>query len=34
VALGLLILTGLDRTLETALVDAAPLWLIELTTRY
>jgi cytochrome c biogenesis protein CcdA len=34
VILGLLILTGLDRALETALVDAAPLWLIELTTRY
>jgi sulfite exporter TauE/SafE len=32
--LGFLILTGLDRALETALVDAAPLWLIELTTRF
>jgi cytochrome c biogenesis protein CcdA len=34
ILLGLLILTGLDRALETALVNAAPLWLIELTTRY
>ena len=34
VVLGVLILTGLDRVLETALVDAAPFWLIELTTRY
>jgi hypothetical protein len=34
VVLGVLILTGLDRVLETALVDAAPFWLIELTTRF
>jgi cytochrome c biogenesis protein CcdA len=34
VILGLFILTGVDRTLEAALVNAAPHWLIELTTRY
>ena len=34
VVLGLAILTGLDRTAETALLDIAPNWLIELTTRY
>jgi cytochrome c biogenesis protein CcdA len=33
-ALGLLILTGLDRVVETALVDASPAWLIDLTTRF
>lgn len=33
-ALGMLILTGLDRTLETALVDASPAWLTDLTTRF
>ncbi len=32
--LGVLILTGLDRTLEIALVDAAPAWLVDLTTRF
>ena len=31
---GLLIVTGLDRSLETALVDASPKWLTELTTRF
>jgi cytochrome c-type biogenesis protein len=34
VVLGLAILSGLDRAAETALLDIAPLWLIELTTRY
>lgn len=34
VVLGLAILTGLDRAAETALLDVAPNWLIELTTRY
>jgi cytochrome c-type biogenesis protein len=29
-----LILTGLDRALETALVNASPDWLIDLTTRF
>ncbi len=32
--LGVLILTGLDRTLEIAPVDAAPAWLVDLTTRF
>ncbi len=34
VALGLLIVSGLDRRLETALVNASPQWLTELTTRF
>jgi cytochrome c-type biogenesis protein len=33
-AFGLLILSGLDKTLETALVNASPAWLTQLTTRY
>jgi cytochrome c biogenesis protein CcdA len=33
-ATGLSILLGLDRVIETALVDASPDWLTELTTRY
>lgn len=33
-SMGLLILSGLDRSLETWLVDISPLWLTELTTRY
>ncbi len=32
--LGLLIVTGLDKRIETALVDASPQWLTELTTRF
>ena len=28
------ILTGFDRTLETVMVDHAPSWLIDVTTRY
>lgn len=31
---GLLIVTGLDRKLETTLVDVSPPWLTELTTRF
>lgn len=34
IAIGALILSGLDRSLEAALVDAAPAWLIDLTTRF
>jgi len=34
VIMGLLIFSGLDRALETWLVDVSPMWLTELTTRY
>ena len=34
VIMGLLIFSGLDRALETWLVDISPMWLTELTTRY
>lgn len=34
VATGLLILTGLDKRLETILVEASPAWLTALTTRF
>src|SRR5713226_3408088 len=34
VALGALILTGLDKRIETILVGASPAWLTELTTRF
>jgi cytochrome c-type biogenesis protein len=34
VAIGTLILTGIDKSIETILVDASPAWLIELTTRF
>lgn len=34
VATGILILTGLDKRLETILVEASPAWLTELTTRF
>jgi cytochrome c biogenesis protein CcdA len=34
VCVGLLVATGLDKSLETALVDASPVWLTNLTTRY
>jgi cytochrome c-type biogenesis protein len=34
VAMGLLILTGADKRLETFLVNASPAWLTELTTRF
>ena len=33
-AVGVLILTGLDKRLETILVEASPAWLNELTTKY
>jgi cytochrome c biogenesis protein CcdA len=32
-AIGLMIVFGLDKTIETALVEASPQWLIDLTTR-
>jgi hypothetical protein len=32
--IGLLIVTDLDRSLETLLTQASPEWLVELTTRY
>jgi cytochrome c-type biogenesis protein len=34
VAVGLFALTGLDKRIETALVDASPQWLTDLTTRF
>jgi cytochrome c-type biogenesis protein len=34
VAIGFLVATGLDKRLETVLVDASPAWLTELTTKY
>ncbi len=34
VASGLFVLTGLDKWAEAALVDASPIWLTELTTRF
>jgi len=34
VTAGVLVLTGLDKLLETALVDASPEWLAALTTRF
>ena len=34
VATGMLILTGADKAIETALVAASPTWLNELTTRF
>jgi cytochrome c-type biogenesis protein len=34
VAVGALVTTGLDKRLETILVDASPAWLIDLTTRF
>jgi cytochrome c-type biogenesis protein len=34
VAIGVLVLSGLDKTLETALVNASPQWLTDLTTRF
>ena len=33
-AVGALILTGLDKRVETVLVDASPAWLTDLTTRF
>jgi cytochrome c-type biogenesis protein len=34
VVLGLMIFSGLDKPIETFLVNASPIWLTELTTRY
>jgi cytochrome c-type biogenesis protein len=34
VAVGALVLSGLDKTVETVLVDASPQWLTDLTTRF
>ena len=34
VAVGLLIVSGLDKRLETLIVEASPAWLTELTTRF
>ena len=34
VAIGILVLTGLDKSIETALVAASPQWLTEITTRF
>ena len=34
IALGVLILSRLDKSVETALVDASPAWLTALTTRF
>jgi cytochrome c-type biogenesis protein len=34
VATGVFVLTGLDRSVETALVEASPQWLTDLTTRF
>jgi cytochrome c-type biogenesis protein len=32
--IGVLIVTGLDRPIEAFLVNASPLWLTQLTTRF
>jgi cytochrome c-type biogenesis protein len=34
VAIGVLVLTGLDKAVETALVEVSPQWLTDLTTRF
>ena len=34
VAMGLLIVSGYDKVVETALVNASPEWLTQLTTRF
>jgi cytochrome c biogenesis protein CcdA len=34
VATGVLVLTGLDKSMETALVEASPQWLTDFTTRF
>ena len=34
VAIGVLILSGLDKRVEAILVEASPAWLTELTTRF
>jgi cytochrome c-type biogenesis protein len=33
-AIGTLVLAGLDKSVETALVEASPQWLTDLTTRF
>jgi len=33
-AIGVFVITGLDKTVETALVEASPQWLTDLTTRF
>jgi hypothetical protein len=33
-AVGTLVLTGFDKAVETALVEASPQWLTDLTTRF
>jgi len=34
VAIGALVLSGLDKAIETALVNASPQWLTDVTTRF
>jgi len=34
IAIGLLVATGVDKRLETLLVDASPAWLTRLTTQF
>ncbi len=34
IAIGLLVVTGLDRSLEAGLVDISPQWLTNITTRF
>jgi hypothetical protein len=34
VAIGLLVLTGLDKRIETFAVDHSPQWLTDVTTRF
>jgi hypothetical protein len=34
IVFGTLVLTGIDKRVETALVNASPQWLTDLTTRF
>ncbi len=34
IAIGALVVTGLDKSIETVLVAASPQWLTDLTTRF
>jgi hypothetical protein len=34
VAIGVLVVVGIDKSIETALVAASPQWLTDLTTRF
>lgn len=34
VSIGILVLTGFDKRIETFVVDQSPQWLIDLTTRF